>query len=220
MRDRSFGTGTYAIEKSPFVTFQYCLGRFVAPYIPPRRFLSSKQLNPGQIPHKGNDFFPRCIRLFAVLLYGADKKLMYARRLPLGFALGRQQTDFRVAARPIAHTVKPGRAFAVTFEPNERHRPIPKAPCADQPQSFGKLRKGQAHKNRAQSFAASSGTGQGAQLVNAHGGIVLFRCALHLAPFIPPRGICVNNAVFLGDGKPPFNVHGIMILPVRRISKG
>ena len=45
-------------------------------------------------------------------------------------------------------------------------------------------------------------------------------CALHLAPFIPPQGICVNNAVFLGDGKPPFNVHGIMILPVRRISKG
>ena len=26
MRDRSFGTGTYAIEKAPFVTFQYCLG--------------------------------------------------------------------------------------------------------------------------------------------------------------------------------------------------
>ena len=57
-------------------------------------------------------------------------------------------------------------------------------------------------------------------IVSGAAGIVLFRCALHLAPFIPPRGICVNNAVFLGDGKPPFNVHGIMILPVRRISKG
>ena len=110
-------------------------------------------------------------------------------------------------------------AFAVTFEPNERHRPIPKAPCADQPQGFGKLRKGRPQKQGAV-LRRQLRHRQGAQLVNAHGGIVLFRCALHLAPFIPPRGICVNNAVFLGDGKPPFNVHGIMILPVRRISKG
>lgn len=157
----------------------------------------------GKSPIRATIFSRAASGFFAVLLYGADKKLMYARRLPLGFAPGRQQTDFRVAARPIAHTVKPGRAFAVTFEPNERHSPIPKAPCADQPQSFGKLRKGRPQKQGAV-LRRQLRHGQGAQLVNAHGGIVLFRCTLHLATFIPPRGICVNNAVFLGDGKPPF----------------
>ena len=32
---------------------------------------------------------------------------MYACRLPFGFALGRQQTDFRITACPVAHAVKP-----------------------------------------------------------------------------------------------------------------
>ena len=80
---------------------------FIAPCVPARRFLPGEQLHAGQIAHERKNLVPRFIRLFTVLLNGTDDKLMYACRLPFGFALDRQQTDFRIAACPVAHAVKP-----------------------------------------------------------------------------------------------------------------
>ena len=80
---------------------------FIAPCVPARRFLPGEQLHAGQIAHERKNLVPRFIRLFTMLLNRADNKLMYACRLPFGFAPGRQQADFRIAARPVAHAVKP-----------------------------------------------------------------------------------------------------------------
>ena len=61
---------------------------------------------------------------------------MYTRRLPLGVSLGRQQADFRIAARPVAHAVKPRRAFAVALDPHKGDGLKAEAPRLDKPQGF------------------------------------------------------------------------------------
>ena len=64
----------------------------------------------------------------------------------------------------------------------------------DKPQGFGKLRKG-CPKEQGAVFRRQLRHGQGAKLVNAHGGIVIFCRALHLSLLIAPRRVCVNDVV-------------------------
>ena len=77
--DKSFGTGTYAIPKTSFPSKLYAVLCFIPPCVPARRFLPCEKLYPGNVAHKGNDFFPRYVRLFAVLLYGGDNELKEIR---------------------------------------------------------------------------------------------------------------------------------------------
>ena len=111
-----------------------------------------KQFYAGKIPHERNDLVPCFVGLFAVLLYGADDELMNTRRFPLRVPFGGKQTDFRIAPRPEAQPVKPRPGFAVCFQPYKGNGLIGKAPCADQAQGFGKLRKGRPKKKCAVPF--------------------------------------------------------------------
>ena len=61
----------------------YAVLCFIPPCVPAHCFLPCEKLYPGNVAHKGNDFFPRYVRLFAVLLYGGNNELMYSRRFSL-----------------------------------------------------------------------------------------------------------------------------------------
>jgi len=134
----------------------------------------------------------------------------YACRLPLGVSLGGKQADFRVAPRPEAQSVKPRRAFSVAFEPYKSHGLIPKAPRLDKPQSFGKLGKGRPQKQGAV-LVRKLRNRQGTEGVNAHGRIVIFRCALDLAGPVAPRRIGIDDTVF-SDSSTSVNAHRILRL--------
>ena len=147
----------------------------VSPNIPAGRFLSGKQLHAGQVARQLNDFVTGHVRLFAVFLHRGNNKLMDTGAAALGLASFGKQADFRIASRPVAQPINPvGPLLAVP--PLDRDL----RECGPQEQQTVLFR---------QRFHR-----QGAQLVNAHGGIVMFRRTCFLA-LIPPRRIGVNDVV-------------------------
>ena len=98
------------------------------PMCPSRRFLPCEKLYPGNVAHEGNDFVPRNVRLFAVLLYGGDNELMNTRRLALWVSPCGKQTDFRISPRPKSQAVKPCVGFFIEFQPYKGGGLIGKAP--------------------------------------------------------------------------------------------
>jgi hypothetical protein len=108
---------------------------------------------------------------------------------PLG-----KQTDFRVSSRPIAQPVKPCGAFAVQFQPDKGHGLKGEAPRLNQTQRLRELGESCPQKQEAVFFRQRFHR-QGAQLVNAHGGIVLFCCTLYCFLFISPRRVGVKDVV-------------------------
>ena len=49
--DKSFGTGTYAIPKTSFLSEFYAVFGFIPPCVPARRFLPCEKLYPGNVAH-------------------------------------------------------------------------------------------------------------------------------------------------------------------------
>ncbi len=121
----------------------------VSPHIPAGRGLPCKQLRTRQIAHKGNNLFPRLVRLFAVSFNGGNDKLMDVGGLPLGVAPCCQRAHLRIGPRPKAQTVKPAICFFVLFQPNEGYTFVIEAPRFHQPQSLGKLGKRRPHEKSA-----------------------------------------------------------------------
>ena len=174
----------------------------VAPHIPAGRSLPCEQLHAGQIAHEGNDLITGFVRLFAVGFDGRNDKLVDVGGLPLGVSLGRQQADLGVRPCPEAQPIKPTVRLAVFLQPDKRHGFIGEAPRTDEPQSLRELGKGRPHEKDAV-LGRKLGHRQRTQFINAHGGIVIFRRALHFLSRVAPRGICVNDRVFF-DSYSPF----------------
>ena len=107
---------------------------------------------------------------------------------PLG-----KQADFRVFSRLIAQSVKPCGTFAVQFQPNKGHGLKGKAPRLNQTQRLRELWESRPQKQEAVFFRQRFHR-QGAQLVNAHGGIVMFRRPCPFA-LISPRRVGVKDVV-------------------------
>ena len=81
----------------------------VPPHVPAGGRLAGEQLHPGHVPHKGHDFLPGLIRLFAVALDRGDDELVDVGGLSPGMPTGRQQAHLRVGPRPKAQPVKPAK---------------------------------------------------------------------------------------------------------------
>ena len=111
----------------------------------------------------------------------------------LGLASFGKQADFRIASRPVAQPIKPCGAFLVELQPDKGHRFERKAPCPDQAQGFRELRECSPQNQQTVLFRQCFHR-QGAQLVNAHGGIVMFRRPCPFA-LISPRRVGVKDVV-------------------------
>ena len=85
---------------------------------------------------KGDNLFPRFVRLLTMLFYGADNKLMYCCGFPFRVPFRCKQTDFRISPRPKAQAIKPRPGFSVELQPDESHAFISKPPCLDKLQRF------------------------------------------------------------------------------------
>ena len=168
---------------------------FISPYSPAGRGLPSKELHAGQIAHQGNDFGAGLVQRFGVGLNRGNDKLMDVGSLPLRVSLGCQQANLGVRPRPEAQPIKPTVRLAVFLQPDERNGFIGEAPRTDEPQSLRELGKGRPHKKRAV-LGRKLGHRQRTQFINAHGGIMIFRRALHSLRRVAPRGIGVNDGVF------------------------
>lgn len=130
------------------------------------------------------------------------------------FSFGCQQAYFCVAPRPIAQSIKPCGIFPVPFQPDKGHRLILKAPRLDQTQRLGQLGKGCPQEQGAV-FCGQLCHRQSAQIIYAHGGIVVFCRALHLSAFIAPRWVGINDIVF-SDSHTSVNVRRTLRLPCCR----
>ncbi len=197
--DKSFGTGTYAIPKTSFPSKLYAVLCFIPPCVPARRFLPCEKLYPGNVAHKGNDFFPRYIRLFAVLLDGGDNELMNTRRFSLWVSPCGKQAEFRVSPRPKSQAVKPCVGFFIEFQPYKGGGLVGKAPSLDKPQGFGELWECRPQKKRAV-LCRKVSHGKRAKFLYAHGRVVVFCRAGKPLLCVLPRGIGVDYAVFLFNG--------------------
>ena len=117
---------------------------------------------------------------------------------PEHFAV-RQYKKFLLSAGKTRSSIR----LFVLFEPDERHRFIGEAPRTDEPQSLRELGKGRPHE-KGTVLGRKLGHRQRAQFINAHGGVVIFRRALHFFCRVAPRRVSVNDGVFF-DSYSPFS---------------
>lgn len=101
----------------------------VSPHVPAGGLLSGKQLHAGQVAHKGNDFIPHNVGLFAVLLHRGHDDLMDTGALTPGPSSGRQQAEFHVGPCPVAHAPEQRRGLFVELYPDKSNRLVGKSPC-------------------------------------------------------------------------------------------
>ena len=127
---------------------------------------------------------------------------MHIRGPPPGLAPRCQQTHLRIGARPEAQPIKPAIRPAVLFQPDERHGFIGETPRLNQPQGLRELGE-RGPKEQGAVRGRDVGHRQGAQLVNAHGGIVPLRRPLQALLGVAPGRVSVDNGIS-SDGYTPF----------------